>query len=455
MRRITWALVITLMLSQAVYAACTGSSPTWTSTIDLASVQSCVNNASNGDTINVASGTATWSGEISWTNKNIAIIGAGIGNTTITRNGTAFRITMTNATQSWRVSGFTFTGTSLNQLFYLNSGNTNNPTKGWRIDHLRTNYSSGAHEFFIQGISWGVIDHVTVDGSPHEISKLYGYMNSSAHEGPGCSPHCFGYWYWNRNLNLGSDEAVYFEDFTVNFNGGGTPAFFDLVYGGSAVLRHSNINGDYFITHSPRDDDRGGMKYEVYNNTFNGNGFFRFANLRSGTGVIFNNTVSGYQLNEINIDDQRANTPCLASSSDLGVCNGSNPVDGNIEASGWPCVDSCGRGAVLNAGENGELQSNTPVYGWKNGTTSTCATGGTCNNSVLITINGACLPQGTTYWRTTGNAHTNGQVDYVNNGNTPKPGYTALTYPHPLVGGGEPADTTPPATPSGLFISKQ
>ncbi len=443
-------IAILLTMNSSAEAACSGSHPNWTSTPDQASIQTCVNSAANGATINITAGSATWGNTVSWTNKNIAIIGAGTGNTVITRDGgSAFKINMTNPTQSWRVSGMTFQGSNLNQLFHLASGGTKSATKGWRIDHIRSNYSSGAHEFYIRGITWGLVDHVTFDGRPHEISKIYGYMDSSSDEGANCSPHCYGYWYWNRNLNLGSDEAVYFENITVNFDGSGNPAFFDLVYGGSAVLRYSTINGDYVITHSPRNNDRGGMKYEIYNNTFNGKGFYRWVNLRSGTGVLFNNTVSGYQINEAHVDDQRANTPCAVSSSPLGRCDGTNSRDGNIESTGWPCLDSCGRGAVAGIGENAAQQSNMPVYGWKNGSDASCATGGSCSNNVLIKINGACLPQGSTYWKTLSSPHTNGHVDFVNNGNTPKPGYAPYTYPHPLqtigAGGGGGNPITPPA----------
>ena len=35
--------------------------------------------------------------------------------------------------------------------------------------------------------------------------------------------------------------------------------------------------------------------------------------------------------------------------------------------------------------------------------------------------------------------HPNGEVDYVLNGTTPKPGYVPYTYPHPLRASGAPA----------------
>ena len=51
-----------LLSSQITYAACTGSSPTWTTTPDYTSVAACVAGATAQDTINVSAGTgsATW-----------------------------------------------------------------------------------------------------------------------------------------------------------------------------------------------------------------------------------------------------------------------------------------------------------------------------------------------------------------------------------------------------------
>src|SRR5262249_37352353 len=96
-----------------VEAACSGSSPIWTTTPDQASVTTCVGNAVDGDTINVLSGSATWS-NLTISNKSISLIGAGAGNTTIS-GGILFTI-ITKATGGapagfFRLSGFQFMST--------------------------------------------------------------------------------------------------------------------------------------------------------------------------------------------------------------------------------------------------------------------------------------------------------------------------------------------------------
>ena len=450
-------MIVPLPLQSQASAACSGARPSWlAASPDEADVQSCINVAVNGDTIRVRAGAATWATSVSWTNKAISVIGAGIDQTVITlNNNTAFVVIMNaGGVNSWRISGFTFTGAH-NMTFNISSGTVNVPTKGWRIDHVRLNNTGGSSGwgFFSHGITWGLMDHLVIDGTPFPFAAIYGYLDT-ADESTSCSPHCFGFSYWNRDLNLGSDEAIYIEDSVINFDGtGGAPSVQDLMYGGSVVIRHNTIKGAFFQTHATRYVQHGGMKYEVYNNTFTGMGFYRPAQLRSGTGVIFNNTVTGYSLQEFSIDGQREGTACqLTAAAPLNSCNGTSPYDGNLEPSGWPCLGGCGRGAVANWDERGRTLSNTPIYAWKNGTTATCATGGTCDNTVLVNLNGACGPSMATYLRTPSAPHANGQFDYVNNGNTPKPGYTPYAYPHPNQAGSTSGNNAVPPTPLNLMV---
>lgn len=429
---------------QKVEAACTGESPTWTTTPDYDSVSSCVSQANSGDTINVASGTATWSSSISWTDKNIKIIGAGIDSTIITGN-TLFWVNMTkNSTGSWRISNMTFSGDEANSVIGISSVSLNNDiVKGWRIDHIRFVYSSGILMRNYGGVTFGLVDNCIFDGAGYGIFNIAPFVNGEN----GTTGHLYGDYAWSRPLNLGSDEYIYIEDCTVNFSTVQT-YIFDSYYGGRAVVRHSNLTYTYFITHSPQGGNRGGGAYEVYNNTWIGAGHYRTAQLRSGTGVIFNNTVSGYSLNEFDVDDRRMNTDCKVVNDPLGECTGSNSYDGNVDSSGWPCVDQIGRAGGGTFGN----QPSLPLYAWKNGSTSTCATGGECNNNVLIKLNDSCGSNLSNWIKTTedANPHVGGIVDYINNGDTPMPGYTPYVYPHPLRGT---ADTISPAAPSGLSVN--
>jgi len=57
-------LFISYFLVVLSYSACTGSSPTWTTTPDRTSFATCVLSASRGDTINVSAGTETWTSSV-------------------------------------------------------------------------------------------------------------------------------------------------------------------------------------------------------------------------------------------------------------------------------------------------------------------------------------------------------------------------------------------------------
>ncbi|MDD4601231.1 MAG: hypothetical protein PHQ46_09285 [Negativicutes bacterium] len=74
-------------MCEKAYGACEGASPTWTTTPDYDSVESCVSQASNnGDTINITAGSADWSQPLTIT-KGIRLIGAGKTLTNITYTG--------------------------------------------------------------------------------------------------------------------------------------------------------------------------------------------------------------------------------------------------------------------------------------------------------------------------------------------------------------------------------
>src|SRR5262245_21314962 len=78
------ALVIIFSFAEVSEAACTGSSPRWTSTPDYASLSSCVSVAARNDTINVSAGNVVWNTNILMLSRGIKLLGAGRDVLTIT-----------------------------------------------------------------------------------------------------------------------------------------------------------------------------------------------------------------------------------------------------------------------------------------------------------------------------------------------------------------------------------
>lgn len=403
-------------------------------------VQKAITSAVDGDTVFIPSGACTWTTSVSWSNKNINVLGAGIDKTVINGNETKFKIINTTKS-SFRISSMNLVGEFGSAVISLRNDSGKVYSKGWRIDHIRFKYggsSSNTNAFVVIGVNWGLVDNCIFDtagiGKGYAIMTQYAYYQGEA----SLQPPNSGYYAHSLPINLGTDEAIYIEDCTVNFTGAkqGTGSFvFNQAYGGNLVLRHNYIKGTYLQNHSARMNDRGAVSFEIYNNNFLGDTFYRPALFRSGTGVIFNNTVSGYSgTNNFNIDNQRT---CLEFTGTFDRCDGTNTYDGNTKGEyGWPCVDQIGRG-------QGQLgaQVSMPLYGWNNGSTPTCASGGECDNSSLISLNAnfdLCIssvpPNLSTHLKTTGDPapHSGGIVDYVNNGSTPKPGYNPFVYPHPL-----------------------
>ena len=166
----TLALVLLgLFLAVDVEAACTGSSPTWTSTPDQVSVASCVSSATRGDTINVSAGSATWS-SLSTITKGVTL--QGVGTPTITAaNGSNFILQYTPATPSnddlFRVTGFVFNMNSAGSILHL-SLSTTVEQHNIRVDNNTfQNGVFGVKPLLVEGPFYGVVDHNTFTGSAY------------------------------------------------------------------------------------------------------------------------------------------------------------------------------------------------------------------------------------------------------------------------------------------------
>ncbi len=397
-------------------------------------LQNAVNSSADGDIVNIGAGNCS-AGTITWANKNITVRGQGIGVTTV--SGLNFNVTTTTKA-SFRISGMSVGAPSTN--WKVNALDRKTGIKGWRIDHIAWSYPGCAQNIAIQlyGMTWGLMDHNTFSGAGNAIF-ITGWAENTDEVNPwppDGNPGMGGY-SWLQPLNLGTDEALYVEDNTFTMPTGCYFGVGDSYYGGRSVFRHNKVTNAYWQNHAARSYERGGnLKAEIYNNDFyaTDSAWYRAIHIRSGTGVVFNNTLRGY-FNTMNVDNQRsdgANT-----SSPFGACNGSSPWDGNVSGqAGWPCLDQIGRGPGQYPNQPSE-----PLYVWNNGSSIGCSTGGSCANDIKMT-------------NQTPDPHVLAGRDYINSSG-PRPGYTPYVYPHPLQFDSGPAPSTPPEPPSNLSAVSQ
>jgi hypothetical protein len=96
-----------------LWAACSGSSPTWTCTADstAAQINTCIGSATAGDTINIGAGSGTWTTTVIIT-KGLHLKGAGWNSTTITNGVSGYLLQVNPTTQAlnaeFEITGFTF-----------------------------------------------------------------------------------------------------------------------------------------------------------------------------------------------------------------------------------------------------------------------------------------------------------------------------------------------------------
>lgn len=325
-----------------------------------AAINTAISAASTGDTITVKGGaacTATWSGEIDISTKQLKLIGGGKTVTLITNGGVIFG---TNS----RLTGFGFTGTT------ARGGNGD----GWRIDHNNFTYAdTGTFNIVIRGERptahpTGLIDNNTFTRG--RIS-VFGYPDENA-------GNASSLWSWGQPTGLGTGtNVVYIEDNT--FTSGASDVFYidcmDANYGARFVFRYNTLYNTSTQLHGIQGvTNRGNPRWEMYNNSYTVT-VANYAALwaRGGTGVMYGNTISGpYTLN-INIDNQSSTR--FGDYAEVGCpyigtgCDGTNPRDGNRTGmEGYPCRDQIGRGQDVPQWAVGQpyAQALAPLYSWNN-----------------------------------------------------------------------------------------
>lgn len=412
-------------------------------------VQTAINSASNGDSVIVPQGNCTWNAQVSIVNKQITVAGAGIDKTVITANITtgsrpgSFKVTQ----QPARITGFTFNGTAPTNGAHIVFEGTGDETALFRVDHCKFTVNSGYAIMTWTPVSYGLIDNNTfTTTNDHTFIDICGDRRVS----------------WGRASSLGTNKAVYIEDCT--FTNSSTTANYRPVTtdsGARFVFRHNTVSNMALDAHGYCGDGIAGtFSYEIYDNTWSltsGKNMFRWMFFRSGSGVVYNNamTSSGSLIRHIDMTEYRAGGSDSCTGAARSCC------------SAYPCQDQIGRGTN---------QALDPLYYWNNTVNGSPAV--ISANSVIdeawatsnsYSQNYFVIPRnyngyyysstsaGTTgrtepSWPTTvGNSVVDNNItwknvckipdintliqpgrDYIDNGVTPKPGYTPYTYPHPL-----------------------
>ena len=334
MKRLSFILLLSALSSATMHAA------TYTAaSCSETDVAAAVAHAANGDTVSIPSCSAgvSWTTSLTVTTA-INLLGQGVGNTVLIDNvpkgnsncsGGAPLITMNvSSNLPLRLGEFTITG-SAPDTYICQPGHIviQGGSHSFRIDDITINnqQTAGIRTF---GDLQGLIDHMTMNAL-HKQGVIIFYDTWG---GVGS----YGDNSWAQADTIGTSQAIYIEDSTFNDSSAVGAGSFDCFDGGRLVFRH---NTSSFIVNHGTDSserDRSCRQYEVYNNTFNDNGesINTVFNDRGGTGVYFNNTITGSNYTSIvlvaNYRDPDAFPP-------WGACDGTGAYDqnnGTVYASG-------------------------------------------------------------------------------------------------------------------------
>jgi hypothetical protein len=297
-------------------------------------VGAAVSSARNGDTVVVPPGQADWTSPLIVT-KAITLQFAGIGQSIILDdialiNGghlapaeAVISLEPANAKALTRITGLQINeGTNARPPYtFLHgtlqvSGNTCNA----RIDHcLFTNVNND--NIYVYG-ACPLIDHCTFYAKSANVHAICVWQDQWA-------GGAFGDGSWTAPAPLGTSNAVYVED--CNFTGPkpGTPyCLMDGFCGARYVFRYNNVTNSWITCHGTESTAfyRGTRSMEIYMNTLSNPEWYCGIEFRSATGVVWSNTASGYKffcrLSNYRVGDAYQY---------WGAANGTNPLDKNAD----------------------------------------------------------------------------------------------------------------------------
>lgn len=400
-----FTVILTAEVSHAATRTC-GTNGT-NNSCTPSGLQTLVNAASDGDTINIASGTHSWNSMVTVNNKALKIEGAGVGVTIISCSSSKF-ITYSGAS----------TGGNVATLGNMTIGGSNDGSNGyislsssyaWRFHHIkRTGQTTNV--FFIMitdSGAGGVVDDCQFLNSG-EAGVAVMFIKGQAS------------WWGNSSMNFGASNLVYVEGnvFSTTACQSGLP-WIDGDTGARYVARFNTVTNMQGGCHGFDSSASAALQWELYNNQFNFDvetspycPISQQLLFRGGTGYIYNNNVYLWEpygdyspswVNLINYRDTMVYQGC--------ECDGTCSDDENLSGqTGYICFEQPGSGAPS---VEGKTYTSVPVYGYNNtGTGNMAGHVNTWNSST----------------------HVQSGRDYFST--TQKPGYTAYTCPHPIAGTG-------------------
>ena len=424
-----------------------------------AQVQAAIDSASSGEIVNVpACSLTTWTGDVTIpATKVITLKGAGTvdssgnystGGTRISLGDSNLFVNTAPGAAQTRVTGFYFEyeGAGVGGAILMD-GEETHFTAGastWRVDHNYFKYVGPNNTLsklsvpavHVRGWTFGVIDHNAMHDSGRAIfiegvntawdSAYYGDGSWTTTQGGAID--------WGSSIAGTYPKAVYIENNWIigTASQGAAPVYYqdqamDSNWGARIVFRYNYVQDAEIQSHcGDTAAARSTVHQEIYENTFVGtlyNGspaVLRFMLLRGGTFTVYNNKFNGSFRTTSQLEcDYPPGAPVNSSCAEP---NGASPY--TYPCSSYPCLDQIGVGpASTHLGK-----SIQPAYVW----------GNTKNGVAIDMQNGICGETVTVEGR-----------DYING--TEKPGYTAYTYPHPLIDGYVEPDPPPPTY---LAISK-
>ena len=431
-----WILLSSLLVAPAAQAQVTAQSCSSTD------VQAAINSASAGQTVSVPAGNCTWGSNSVAINKAITLNGAGQGVTNILVNSNP-SVNITKQTGGpTRIKNLSFTGTSANVVPHFIAVGGPWPN-GQPVIFQNVTFNANGGTMVDVGTPGGAIfSHIAFVGTWDNALVTI--------KDPGETTS------WHTPDTLGSKDTtgfanVYIEDSTFI---GGSNGVTDCDDSCRMVVRHNTFGFGGRDSGGPnshgQDSSPQGMRhFEIYSNSFlfpdktctAGNSSLSNTNqfiwIRGGTGVIYNN----------NFD--HLSSTCWGTKTEIKLSNRGAEDDrpqGTCSATHYPVPHQIGQN------NNGSSDFTDPIWFWG-------------NNGATISVSGSwgwgnpCGFDWNTFFqwgRDGSNSSLNlsllslsvNGVSVSGLGGSPKPGYTAYTYPHPLAQGS--ASASAPAAPSNL-----